>query len=95
MKVRPLGERVVMKAIPQEETTKGGIVLPGTAQETPEIAEIIEVGDGVLADGKTVEMQVKPGDRVIYARYAATDVKVDGEDIMVIRQSEILAVIEK
>ena len=94
MKLRPLGDRVVLKQLEAEETTKSGIVLPGNAQEKPQQAEVVAVGPGGVIDGKEVTMQVKEGDKVIYQKYAGTDVKLDGEDFIVVKQSDIVAVVE-
>lgn len=94
MKIRPLADRVLIKSLEVEETTKSGIVLPGTAKEKPQIAEIIAVGPGGLVDGKEVKMEVKVGDRVLISKYAGTEVKVDEEEYTIIRQSDILAVVK-
>ena len=94
MKLAPLGDRVVLKQLEAEETTKSGIVLPGNAQEKPQQAEIIAVGPGGIVDGKEVEMQVAVGDKVIYSKYAGTEVKLDGEEYIIVRQNDILAVVE-
>ena len=91
MKLAPLGDRVVLKQLEAEETTKSGIVLPGNAQEKPQQAEIIAVGPGGIVDGKEVEMQVAVGDKVIYSKYAGTEVKLDGEEFIVVRQNDIIA----
>ena len=91
MKLAPLGDRVVLKQLEAEETTKSGIVLPGNAQEKPQQAEIIAVGPGGIVDGKEVEMQVAVGDKVIYSKYASTEVKLDGEEFIVVRQNDIVA----
>ena len=91
MKLTPLGDRVVLKQLEAEETTKSGIVLPGNAQEKPQQAEIIAVGPGGIVDGKEVEMQVAVGDKVIYSKYAGTEVKLDGEEFIVVRQNDIVA----
>ena len=94
MKLVPLGDRVVLKQLEAEETTKSGIVLPGQAQEKPQQAEVIAVGPGGVVDGKEVKMEVAVGDKVIYSKYAGTEVKLDEEELIVVRQSDILAVIE-
>ena len=91
MKLAPLGDRVVLKQLEAEEITKSGIVLPGNAQEKPQQAEIIAVGPGGIVDGKEVEMQVAVGDKVIYSKYAGTEVKLDGEEFIVVRQNDIVA----
>ena len=94
MKLVPLGDRVVLKQLDAEETTKSGIVLPGQAQEKPQQAEVIAVGPGGIIDGKEVTMQVKVGDKVIYSKYSGTEVELDGEKYVVVKQNDILAVIE-
>ncbi len=94
MKLVPLQDRVVVKMIEMEETTKSGIILTGAAKEKPEVAEIIEVGPGGMVDGKEVTMTVKKGDKVITSKYSGTQVKVDGEEYTIVRQSDILAVVE-
>ncbi|MDD5937835.1 MAG: co-chaperone GroES [Clostridiaceae bacterium] len=94
MKLKPLGDRVVIKMMEAEEKTKGGLILTGSAKEKPEIAEVIEVGPGGLVDGKEVEMTVKKGEHVITSKYSGTTVKVDGEEYTIVRQNDILAVVE-
>ncbi|MBQ7200462.1 MAG: co-chaperone GroES [Eubacterium sp.] len=94
MKLVPLADRVVLKQLDAEETTKSGIVLPGSAQEKPQQAEVIAVGPGGMVDGKEVAMSVKKGDQVIYSRYAGTDVKLDGEDYVIVKQNDILAIVK-
>ena len=94
MKLMPLTDRVVLKQLEAEETTKSGIILTGTAQEKPQEAEVIAVGPGGMVDGKEVTMQVKTGQKVIYSKYAGTEVKLDGEEYIIVRQSDILAVVE-
>ena len=94
MKLRPLCDRVVIRQLEAEETTKSGIVLPGTAKEKPQQAEVVSVGPGGLVDGKEVKMEVKPGDKVIYSKYAGTEVKLEEEEFIIVRQSDILAVVE-
>lgn len=94
MKLVPLGDKVVLKQLEAEETTKSGIVLPGQAKEKPQQAEVIAVGPGGVIDGKEVTMQVKVGDKVIYSKYAGTDVKVAGEEYIILRQDDILAIVE-
>ena len=93
MKIQPLGERVVIKMLESEETTKSGIVLPGSAKEKPQIAEVIEVGPGGFVDGKEVKMEVKVGDKVLISKYAGTEFKLDGEEYTILSQSDILAVV--
>ena len=94
MIVKPLGDRVVIKNVEMEETTKSGIVLTGAAKEKPQMAEVLAVGPGGMVDGKEVTMHVKVGDKVIYSKYAGTEVKLDGEEMIIVRQSDILAVVE-
>ena len=94
MKLVPLGDRVVLKQLEAEETTKSGIVLPGQAQEKPQQAEVIAVGPGGVVEGKEVKMEVVVGDKVIYSKYAGTEVKLEGEEFIIVRQSDILAVVE-
>lgn len=94
MNIKPLGDRVVIKSVEQEETTKSGIVLPGSAKEKPVMAEVIEVGPGGLVDGKEVTMHVKKGDRVLYSKYAGTEVKLDKQEYIIVRQNDILAIVE-
>lgn len=94
MKIKPLGDRVVIKSVEQEETTKSGIVLPGTAKEKPVMAEVIEVGPGGMVDGKEVKMQVKKGDKVLYSKYSGTEVKLEKNEYIIVRQSDILAIVE-
>ena len=94
MKIRPLADRVVIKNVEADETTKGGIILTGSAKEKPQVCEVLAVGPGGNVDGKEVEMTVKVGDKVLIAKYAGTEVKVDGEECVIVRQSDILAVVE-
>ena len=94
MKLVPLGDRVVLKQLEAEETTKSGIVLPGQAQEKPQQAEVIAVGPGGVVDGKEVKMEVAAGDKVIYSKYSGTEVKLDGEEYIVVKQNDILAIVE-
>ena len=94
MKLVPLGDRVVLKQLVAEETTKSGIVLPGQSKEKPQQAEVIAVGPGGTVDGKEVKMEVKVGDQVIYSKYAGTEVKLDEEEYIVVKQNDILAIIE-
>jgi chaperonin GroES len=94
MKLRPLFDKVVLKRVEAQETTKAGIILPGSAQEKPEVFEIVAVGPGGMVDGKEVVMTLNVGEKVIAAKYAGTTVKLDGEEYTVISQSEILAVVE-
>ena len=94
MTLVPLFDRVVLKQILAEETTKSGIVLPGQAKEKPQQAEVIAVGPGGVVDGKEIKMQVKVGDKVIYSKYSGTDVELDDEKYVIVKQNDILAVIE-
>ena len=94
MKLVPLGDRVVLKQLVAEETTKSGIVLTGQAKEKPQEAEVIAVGPGGVVDGQEVKMEVAVGQKVIYSKYAGTEVKLDGEEFIIVRQSDILAVVE-
>ena len=94
MKLKPLADRVVIKSIEAVETTKSGIVLPGSAKEKPQVAEVVAVGPGGMVDGKEVSMLVKEGDKVIYSEYAGTKVKMDGEEVIIVRQADILASVE-
>ena len=94
MIVKPLGDRVVIKNVEMEETTKSGIVLTGAAKEKPQMAEVLAVGPGGMVDGKEVTMHVKVGDKVIYSKYAGTEVKLDGKEMIIVRQRDILATVE-
>ena len=94
MKLIPLGDKVVLKQLEAEEKTKSGIILASAAQEKPQEAEVIAVGPGGVVDGKEVTMQVKEGQKVIYSKYAGTDVKLDGEEYVIVRQGDILAIVE-
>lgn len=94
MNIKPLADRVVTKMVEAEETTKGGIILAGAAKEKPEVATVLAVGPGGLVDGKEVKMTVKEGDKVLMSKYAGTQVKVDGEEYTIIRQSDILAIVD-
>ena len=94
MKLVPLGDKVVLRQLVAEETTKSGIVLPGQAKEKPQQAEVVAVGPGGMVDGKEVTMQVKAGDRVIYSKYAGTEVKLDEEEFIIVKQSDIVAIVE-
>lgn len=94
MTIRPLGDKVVIKMVETEETTKSGIVLPGSAKEKPQYAEVVAVGPGGIVDGKDVKMEVKVGDKVLLSKYAGTEVKLDGCEYTILRQNEILAVLD-
>ena len=94
MKLTPLGDRVVLKQLEAEETTKSGIILTSSAQEKPQEAEVIAVGPGGMVDGKEIKMEVKAGDKVIYSKYAGTDVELEGEKYIIVKQNDILAIVE-
>ena len=94
MNIKPLADRVVIKQVEPEEVTKGGIILTAAAQEKPQVAEVVAVGPGGLVDGNQVEMTVKPGDKVIISKYAGTEVKIDDEECIIVRLSDILAIVE-
>ena len=94
MKLKPLADRVVLKLVEAEEKTKSGIILTGSAKEKPEVAQVIEVGPGGMVDGKEVVMNVKVGDKVITSKYAGTQVKLDGDEVTIVRQNDILAIVE-
>ncbi len=93
MNIKPLFDKIVIKATETEETTKSGIVLPSTAKEKPQVAEVIAVGPGGLVDGKEVTMQVKVGDKVLISKYSGTEVKIDGQEYTIVKQSDVLAVV--
>lgn len=95
MKIKPLADRVVIKTVEAEETTKSGIILAGSAKEKPQVAQVLAVGPGGMVDGKNVEMIVKVGDKVLTSKYSGTEVKVDGEECTIVRQSDILAIVEE
>ena len=94
MTIKPLGGRVVIKNVEAEETTKSGIILTAAAKEKPQMAEVLAVGPGGMVDGKEVKMQVSVGQKVIYSKYAGTEVKLDGQEVIIVRQNDILAVVE-
>ena len=94
MNIKPLADRVVIKMVETEETTKSGIVLPGSAKEKPQIAEVVAVGPGGVVDGKEIKMELNIGDKVLMSKYAGTEVKLDGVEYTILRQSDILAKIE-
>ena len=94
MKLKPLGDRVVIKMVEAEETTKSGIILAGSAKEKPQVAEVIEVGPGGMVDGKEVKMYVKKGDKVVTSKYSGSEIKLDGEEYIIVSQSDILAIVE-
>ncbi|RLB42104.1 MAG: co-chaperone GroES [Deltaproteobacteria bacterium] len=96
MKLRPLGDRVIVKRIEEEEKTKGGIIIPDTAKEKPIEGEVIAVGDGKLLDnGQKIPLEVKKGDRVLFGKYAGTEVKIEGEELLIMREDDVIAVVEK
>ncbi len=95
MKLVPLGDRVVLQQLAAEETTKSGIVLPGQSKEKPQQAEVVAVGPGGMVDGKEIKMEVKVGDQVIYSKYAGTEVKLEEEEYIVVRQSDIVAIVQQ
>ena len=94
MKLTPLADRVILKMVEVEETTKGGIILTASAKEKPSVAEVISVGPGGMVDGKEVEMILKPGDKVITSKYMGTEVKIDGEQLTIVKQSDVVAIVE-
>ena len=94
MNVKPLGDRVVIKNVEQEETTKSGIVLPGAAKEKPQMAVVLAVGPGGMVDGKEIKMEVEVGQKVIYSKYAGTDVKLGDDEYIVVKQNDIVAIVE-
>ena len=95
MTIKPLFDKVVVKSIEAEEKTASGIILPGTAQEKPQMAEVIAVGPGGLVDGKDVTMQVKVGDKVLYSKHAGSEFKLDGNEVIILRQNDILAIVSE
>ena len=94
MKVQPLGDRVVLKVVDAEEKTKGGIVLPDTAKEKPQEGEIVAVGKGAVADGKHVTPEVKVSDKVLFGKYSGTEIVVDGEELLILKEEDILAIVK-
>ncbi|GAQ25385.1 10 kDa chaperonin [Tepidanaerobacter syntrophicus] len=94
MNIKPLGDRIVIKVLKEEEKTKGGIVLPDTAKEKPQKGEVVAVGSGEIIDGKKVPLEVKVGDKIIFSKYAGTEVKLDEEEYLILRQSDVLAILE-
>ena len=95
MKLRPLSDRVVIKSLEAEETTASGFILAGNAKEKPQMAEVIAVGPGGVVDGKEITMNVSVGDKVFYSKYAGTEIKMDGQEYIIVRQNDILAVVEE
>lgn len=94
MKIKPLFDKIVIESVEAEEKTKSGIVLPNTAQEKPQLAKVIAVGPGGLVDGKEITMQLKVGDKILYSKYAGSEFKLDGKEVTILRQSDVLAIIE-
>ena len=94
MNLKPLADRVIIKMVEAEETTKSGIILTAAAKEKPEVAEVLAVGPGGMVEGKEIAMTVKPGDKVITSKYSGTQVKIDGEELTIVRQGDILAIVE-
>ena len=94
MKLKPLSDRVVIKMLEAEEKTEFGLLLSSSAKEKPQVAEVLAVGPGGIVDGEKVEMQVKVGDKVITSKYSGTEVKVDGEEVIIVRQNDILAIVD-
>ena len=94
MKLKPLGDRLIVQAVEEEETTASGIVLPDTAKEKPQKGKVLAVGDGAIEDGKRRPLEVKEGDEVLYSKYGGTDIIVEGEDLLVLRESDVLAKVE-
>lgn len=94
MTLRPLGDRVVIKKVEAEETTKSGILLPGAAQEKPQVAEVVAVGPGGVQNGVEVKMELKVGDKVIFSKYSGNEVKLDGEEYTILKQEDVLAIVE-
>jgi chaperonin GroES len=94
MKLKPLGDRLIVRALEEEETTASGLVLPDTAKEKPQKGEVVAVGDGPIEDGKRRPLDVSAGDEVLYSKYGGTEVKVDGEELLVLRESDVLAIVE-
>ena len=94
MRIKPLADRVVVVMLENEETTKSGIVLPGSAKEKPQVAKVVEVGPGTTVDGKEIKMEVKNGDKVLISKYAGTEVKLDGQEYTILKQSDVLAIVE-
>jgi chaperonin GroES len=96
MKFRPLGDRVLVKRVEEEEKTRGGIIIPDTAKEKPQEGEVLAVGPGARDEtGKRVEPEVKPGDRILFGKWSGTEVRVDGEDLLIMKESDILGVVER
>lgn len=96
MKLKPLGDRILVKRLTQEQKTKGGIIIPDTAQEKPQEAEVVAVGDGkILDDGKVRKLELKSGDRILFSKYGGSEIKLDGVELLILREDEVLAIIQK
>ena len=96
MKIKPLRDRVIVRRLGEEEKTKGGIIIPDTAKEKPQEGEVVAIGSGkVLEDGKVIPLEIKKGDRVLFGKYSGTEVKVDGEELLMMKEDDILGVVEK
>ena len=94
MKIRPLGDRILLKRVEEEEKSKGGIIIPDTAKEKPQQGKVVAVGKGKLADdGKLIPMEVKPGDTILFAKYSGSEVKIDGEEHLIMREEDILGIV--
>jgi len=94
MKIRPLHDRVIVKRVEEEEKTKGGIIIPDTAKEKPQEGKVVAVGPGKLEDGKVIPLQVKEGDRILFGKYSGTEIKLNGEEHLIVREDDILGIIE-
>ena len=94
IKLQPLADRIVVKPLPKEEVTKGGIVLPDTAKEKPQQAEVVAVGKGKVSDGKTIAPEVKAGDKILFGKYSGSEIKIDGQEYIIMREDEVLGVLE-
>ncbi len=94
MNIKPLADRIVIKMVDVQETTQGGIVLPGSAKEKPQVAEVLAVGPGGVVDGKEIKMELKVGDKVLMNKYSGTEVKIDGAEYIILRQADVLAIVE-
>ncbi len=96
MKIRPLGDRILVKRIEEDEKSKGGIIIPDTAKEKPQEGKVVAVGKGkMLEDGKVVPLEVKEGDRILFGKYAGSDVKIEGEEFLIMREDDVLGIIQK
>jgi chaperonin GroES len=95
VRVRPLGDRLIVRRVEEEEKTKGGIIIPDTAKEKPQEGEVVAVGPGRLEDGKRIPLDVKAGDRVLFGKYAGTEIKLDGEEHLILREDDVLGIVER